>query len=426
MANITELQQIMIQAAEQQQRLARSLSVATDLSRLGQLAHLPPAGLAQSVAAVAREHQALLATFRVAANFEDVAQRIKLAQAAHADITAPFRKIAEEAQRQAAMWTTRIGPAFDAISSARLALPQLSSTALAWEWGVAGVLKRLQETGVLAAREALAAHLLNPSRVYTDFVAATTDRLAAATEFAQKALRGSLFLAETQLAEITDTICDMVVLPEDDDASVPPRPLTSPFLQQEELLASGEIGDEHDLVILVRRAPAAQSSRLSREMLRLVAQCNEASKTEGQPEIFKPTTRLLEVCADLPWLVASDRTSFADVVDCLYFVFYEGAGKDNLRFLKKQGGPLEDTECDLIWCIKHLRNKWTRHDADHGKDSDIRRSWLALVEKFRWLQLGFYPTESAHFRALHDRLLRESVSFLRQILRKLTHKEEQS
>jgi hypothetical protein len=214
-----------------------------------------------------------------------------------------------------------------------------------------------------------------------------------------------------------------VRLPDDSEESEETRILDAPFAQQSEILECEFDGDEHDAEALKNVSATAQTVERGRRVLELVTQCNEAGKTSGSlDEIFKPTTRLMTVCIDLPWLSATDRLRFADVIDCLYFIFYEGAGKDNLRFLEKNGGPLTDAECDLIWCIKHLRNKWSRHDADHGKDKDIHRSWAELAAKFRWLGLAEHPTSAAHFQHLHSKLLELAEDFLIGILRKLALK----
>lgn len=158
-----------------------------------------------------------------------------------------------------------------------------------------------------------------------------------------------------------------------------------------------------------------------KSILSLVAQCNEVVQVAGKAEIFKPTTRLLEVYADLPWLIPEDKRTFAEFVDCLYFIFYEGAGKDKLRFLKNNGGELDDADCNFIWCIKHLRNKWLRHNADHGKEADIKRSWKDLSAKFNVLGLEHAPVTKQHFRHLHHSLLREAQAFLCKIIEKLTN-----
>ncbi|MHC5727616.1 MAG: hypothetical protein ACYT04_48490 [Nostoc sp.] len=139
-----------------------------------------------------------------------------------------------------------------------------------------------------------------------------------------------------------------------------------------------------------------------------------------QKEMFKPTTKLIEACTNLHWIIPQNKSSFADFIDCFYFTFYEGAGKDNLRFLIKHGGVLDEkADCDFIWCIKHLRNKWLRHDADHGKETDIKKSWKDLSDKFKWLGINHTPIREEHFRKLHRSLLKEAESFLEKILEKL-------
>ena len=100
---------------------------------------------------------------------------------------------------------------------------------------------------------------------------------------------------------------------------------------------------------------------------------------------------MLEAFVNLPWLIPYDEKSFGKFVDGLYFIAYEGAGKDKLRFLKDYGGPLTPEECDVIWSIKTLRNKWLRHDVDHGKESDIDKSWKSLDECFLQLGLSGFP-----------------------------------
>ncbi len=177
---------------------------------------------------------------------------------------------------------------------------------MAWECGVAGVFQHLRESGLASLRDGLASRLLQSSRVYTEFVQTTVDRLGITHDLAvQKALRGSLVLTENQLVGTADVLCNVVLAPEDEEAESEVRPLSAPYLQQEELVAVRETDDEEDHVLLARKSSVAQTVGLAREMLTLVARCNEASKTAGSAEIFKPTTRLLEVFADMPWLVAS-------------------------------------------------------------------------------------------------------------------------
>jgi hypothetical protein len=300
-------------------------------------------------------------------------------------------------------------------------LSQFSQASLIWNVASIGLANRMNDIGLLARREMLSARLFGAPSAYTAFVRHTTKLLIdnPAPEVAAR-LRGSLNLAEQQLLDITDTVCNLIVVPDDEDAPDNTRTLNAPFTQQEELLSFDSVEDESDLEAMIIASPTAKTVDISRRVLELVLLCNEASKTSScGVEIFKPTTRLMTVFIDLPWLTPSDRYRFADLIDCLYFIFYEGAGKDKLRFLDTHGGPLNVAECDLIWCIKHLRNKWTRHDADHGREQDIQKSWTELAKKFRWLGLAEYPWESRHFQKLHYELLLLAEEFLLCILKKL-------
>jgi hypothetical protein len=70
-----------------------------------------------------------------------------------------------------------------------------------------------------------------------------------------------------------------------------------------------------------------------------------------------------------------------------------------------------------------LRNKWSRHDPDHGRDKEIQKSWTDLAAKLSWLGLAEYPTEARHFQQLHHKLLELAEDFLMQILNKLKMKQ---
>ena len=270
----------------------------------------------------------------------------------------------------------RLSPRVALMEAAKFSIPQFSQATMAWNIASSSLTSRMLDVGLMAQRERLSARLFEVPKAYAEFVRHTTDRLAAnpSPEIAAR-LRGSLNLAEYQLLGIADTFNTFIVVPEDDEKLVGKRILEAPFVQQDELLSYEFIEDENDTEALITASSMAKTVERARRVLQLVTQCNEAGKTSlFNAEFFKPTTRLLEVYSYLPWISATDKWRFGDVVDCLYFIFYEGAGKDNLRFLDKHGGPLTEDDCDLIWCIKHLRNKWSRHDADHGKEKEIRKS----------------------------------------------------
>lgn len=325
----------------------------------------------------------------------------------------------EMVRKQSAIFdnlTSRVA-AMDAV---KLGIPQLSQATLAWNMASSSLTSRMKDIGLLSQRDMLSARLLEVPNTYADFVRHTTALFDdnPTLDIAIR-LRSSLNLAEYQLLEIADTFNYFSVVPQDNEEPDGKRILNVPFAQQKELLNYEYAGNESDTVALTNASPTAQTEELARRVLTLIMQCNEAGKTSGiSDDIFKPTTRMMTVYLDLPWLSATDKWRFGDLIDCLYFIFYECAGKDNLRFLEENGGPLTIADCDLIWCIKHLRNKWLRHDADHGNKKDIQKSWAELSKSFQWLELANYPTEK-DFPKLHYKLLEFAEEFLMCILNRL-------
>ena len=325
-------------------------------------------------------------------------------------------------EKEAATWQKLVHPSRGLANQLGL---EIRAASIAWDSSLTQVAYRFQEINLLERRSDLAARLLEPSKVYTEFAERTFQRIEQSQSTkVTKALQTSLHLAEEQLIlTTTDSLSGILAVPEDDEIALPPRSLILPVVQQDELIAIVEASNEEDEASLIKLPPSTKVADEARYILFLVTKCNEIVQAAGKAEIFKPTTRLLEVYVDLPWLVPEDKRTFADFVDCLYFIFYEGAGKDKLRFLNDYGGVLDaSSDCNFIWCIKHLRNKWLRHDADHGKEADIKRSWKDLSAKFNALGLEHAPVTKQHFRHLHRSLLREANAFLCKILEKLTNK----
>lgn len=387
----------------------------------------PPAYLtavSQMVTAMQREHRLFTEVSFRSPFLGDLTKQFAQLRALSESITGPHHAIQEMMRSQSAVFEG-LSAQVATLSAIKFSIPQFSQTRFAWNVASIGLANRMSDIGLLAQREMLSARLFEAPSAYTAFVRHTTERLAAdpAADIAAR-LRGSLNLAEQQLLDIADTVSGFIVVPDDEEEPDDIRVLNAPFTQQDELLAYDAVEDETDTDAMTIVSPTAQAVQRGRRVLELVTQCNEAGKTSAYGvEIFKPTTRLMTVFNDLPWLSPTDRSRFADVVDCLYFIFYEGAGKDNLRFLENHGGPLTVADCDLIWCIKHLRNKWTRHDADHGKDKDIQKSWTELAAKFQWLGLAEHPTDARHFQQLHHQLLVLAEEFLARILSKLKLKQ---
>ncbi len=93
----------------------------------------------------------------------------------------------------------------------------------------------------------------------------------------------------------------------------------------------------------------------------------------------------------------------------------------NLRFLRAAGGVFDSAEevVEPVFHLKFLRNKWLRHDAEHGSEKDIKKSWSDLGQTVRALGLAGIPRTPDQFLALYLELLSRIRSFLIELLSRL-------
>lgn len=402
-------------------QLPTALSIASETINATNIQkYLSPISISEVLNTINQQEHRLFEQFRLAmVSLDDVMKQSAHIHARMFDEKFGTHAALEIARKQSALLDSLI-PRVALMDAAKFSTPYLPQATLAWEMASISLTRSMKDIGLLAQREMLSARLFEVPNAYAEFVSHTANRLAEnPTPDIAARLRGSLNLAEYQLLEITDTFSSFIAVPEDDDEPDRKRILNVPFVQQNELLNYEFAVNENDTAELTKASLTAQTEQMARRVLELVVLCNEAGKTsELRTEIFKPTTRLMTVFIELPWISSSDKWRFGDLIDCLYFIFYEGAGKDKLRFLEENGGPLAKTDCDLIWCIKHLRNKWIRHDADHGNKNDIQKSWAELAKKFQWLGLVNHPT-NADFLELHYKLLCLAEEFLLCIFHRL-------
>lgn len=330
---------------------------------------------------------------------------------------AVYARIEEQQRSIAAL----IRPHLDFKIDLPLSISALVDSSAIWESSIGAALTRFDALGLIGVRDDFVDRILSPSRAFSTFMQSASARLEALDHPTHLlAANSAIKVIEGQYASIAQ-MWQSIPLPVDSEPAADERLLEAPMVQFEAVCAADlDEKTASDPDQLAATIPVLSCAEDARATIALVCRANEVTQAAGKGEMFKPTTRFVEACADLSWLVARDKKSFGDVIDCLYFIFYEGAGKDNLRFLEKNGGPMSADQADFIWCMKHLRNKYARHDPDHGKPAEIAKSWAELQQK--WLMLGLTAaphSEAEFFRAQHV-LLRMAREFVESLLRRLT------
>lgn len=293
-----------------------------------------------------------------------------------------------------------------------------------WGSSLSSVLQRMQDVRLPDRDAWLADRLLGPFNGYSGFARDTLTRIADDPDAeAVAALSGSLVLAEEQVTESAALIEATLVEPEeaqdahepdeeDEDDSASTAAVGLLQAQQSELLLVRAIPEDATYDQLLTLSPTARLARTARRIGQRMVDCNELAREGGKEDVFKLTNVLLEALVNLAWVTARDKPTLGTLVDYLYFMLYEAAGKDHLRYLEY----VDIEDCTVVWSIKHLRNKWLRHDPEHGDAGKIRRAYRDRDAAFRTLQLAGQPTSPAEFQALQTTLFAQVEQFLEHLI----------
>ena len=265
---------------------------------------------------------------------------------------------------------------------------------------------------------------------YDNFANETLNRLRFDMDkHISSALRGSLILANEQVLRSTSVVQSYIENSDISDNTDSNLFFNRAFprinryrVQKQELLRRDDIEEDEDYENLVIKTPSAISFDLIVNCLRIVGICNETAQTTNGSLIFTITNSVWSNSLKLLQVVPTNREKFAEIVDYLYFILIEGAGKDVLRFItyedKNQHSYFLRTEpeVEIIWKIKHLRNKWLRHDIEHGKDKDIAKDYQIRRETLMWFGMQRVPHSREEFIFLYNNLMLKVEEFLKVLL----------
>lgn len=297
-----------------------------------------------------------------------------------------------------------------------LDLQAISLPATIWQDSLSEITQSFDRLKLPDLYPRLTTNLIAPHQAYSSFGRSIIEQLGQGVDdHEEAALSGALLLAEEQIAGATEVTADFL---DEFDQVVGTDVLTDePVLnvfesQKVQLLRQSGVGDADAVSGLLLLSASARLNSRTRQVVQRVVQCNRAAKFAGREEIFTPTTTFIDAQSRLQWVSASSQDEMGDIVDSLYFMLYEGAGADRLRFLEY----LDDSDCEVIWVIKHLRNKFYRHDPDHGSKSGQDKSWRDVAQALKSLGFSKLPTTAEGFQRMQVALLKKVDQFLEKLL----------
>ena len=153
---------------------------------------------------------------------------------------------------------------------------------------------------------------------------------------------------------------------------------------------------------------------LGKSITEKIKYINEINSEEN---VFKPTNASFTAISCISTAFSVNKDTFANVVDSLYMLIYEGSGSAS-RILK----ILKDEECETLWNIKHLRTDF-RHDYEHGKEKDIRNKKKLIADAYQKTCSMKKPIRQKEWVSAHHNLFMAVDKFLDLIIDRYNENE---
>lgn len=115
-------------------------------------------------------------------------------------------------------------------------------------------------------------------------------------------------------------------------------------------------------------------SERGKRLAEMIVKVNKLCKIKNLTPIFKYTDATFLVSSTLSGTICTNKNSFGNVIDSLYFVFYE-----NLEHIKELVSDKAVRNEDVYQCIFRVKDIRThlRHDYEHGKNIDKKTKEIA-------------------------------------------------
>ncbi len=164
-----------------------------------------------------------------------------------------------------------------------------------------------------------------------------------------------------------------------------------------------------DIDSAVEETRSAKIVAAGARLVEYVYNLNVELEREAQPPLFKPTTKAFMACAVILSRVAYDAASFAEVIDHLFFLLYEGSGS-----AKRLTARCDENGLRALWRLKHLR-LGARHDLDHGADMDVKKKNRQVAEAYLALIGQVAPRSTVDWMSAQLALYRDLSDMLEAI-----------
>lgn len=171
-----------------------------------------------------------------------------------------------------------------------------------------------------------------------------------------------------------------------------------------------------NIACAIENSMPAIINRLGCQIIELVFRINSYIQGIDGSYIFTISNNNFYGASVLPSLIAINETQFAEIIDHLFFLLYEGSGS-----AKRLLAISDDTQLNPIWIIKHLRLGF-RHDLEHG--DQIEKKLKKCGDAFRELIGKSKPLNTIDWKRAQAKIYHLVVIMLSKILINLEKNED--
>ena len=163
----------------------------------------------------------------------------------------------------------------------------------------------------------------------------------------------------------------------------------------------------------LEKTPAFRFSERAKALIERVTTINNICKRTNRKPIFTFSEATMMAAVTLGGTECVNRNSFGDVIDSLYFIFYENL--EHIKALVTEESVVNEDVYQCIFRVKDMRTDM-RHDIEHGgkskikkKNKDIGESYSHYIGKVALTSKSDYQTAQAKlyddFEILADHLI---------------------
>ena len=129
----------------------------------------------------------------------------------------------------------------------------------------------------------------------------------------------------------------------------------------------------------LEKTPAFRFSERAKALIERVTTINQICKRTNRKPIFTFSEATMMAAVTLGGTECVNRNSFGDVIDSLYFIFYENI--EHIKALVTEESVVNEDVYQCIFRVKDIRTDM-RHDIEHGGKSKIKKKNNDIAESY--------------------------------------------